>query len=341
MSSLYGLTNMKSSIRFPLFLALIAALFITACEVGSTSSELVDPEQLIPANANFIAQVRVADFLRDVDFETLYRQTPKSDDDPQNLGELLDQAVGETGIDFREFDTAILFGDVSQREESVAAIVEGEFDQARLIQAIEEYGETSLTLQDYQGQEIHVGESEEQTVALSFLGEDVLVVGTLGAVQAVIDVKQGNMARASGKVFDSYQDLGQPLFKMAMEVPPEALAELQDDIGGGGFIPFSVEALRDLDVVTMVVDRPGDDLKVEAQLNFTNGKSAEEIGNTLMGLLAMAKGFIPDEEARKLLGRLEIVTVDQKVTLLFQAPMSELQQAAASMEGSSDTSSRY
>ncbi len=331
---------MKSSIRFPVFLALIAALFLTACEVGSTSSELVEPEQLIPANANFIAQVRVADFLRDVDFESLYRQTPKSDDDPQNLGELLDQAVGETGIDFREFNTAILFGDVSQREESVAAIVEGGFDQARLVQAIEEYGEASLTLQDYQGQEIHVGESEDQTVALSFLSDDVLVVGTLGAVQAVIDVQQGNMARASGKVFDSFQDLGQPLFKMAMDVPPEALAEL-DNAGSGGFMPFSVEALRDLDVVTMVIDRPGADLKVEAQLNFTNGDSAEEIGNTLVGLLAMAKGFIPDEEARKLLGRLEIFTVEKKVTLIFQAPMSELQQAAASMEGSSDSGSSY
>lgn len=331
---------MKSSIRFPVFLTLIAVLFLAACSVESTSSERVDPEQLIPASANFIAQVRVADILRDVDFETLYRQAPKDADDPQNLGELLDQAVGETGIDFREFDTAILFGDISRREESVAAIVEGRFDQARLIQAIEKYGETSLTLQDYQGQEIHVGESDDQTLGLSFLSDDVLVVGTLGAVQAVIDVQQGNMDRASGKVFDTYQDLGQPLFKMAMDVPPEALAEL-DAAGSGGFMPFSVEALRDLDVVTMVVDRPGDDLKVEAQLNFTNGESAEEIGNTLVGLLALARGFVPDEEARKLLERLEIFTVEKKVTLIFQAPMSELQQAAAGMDGSSETESPY
>lgn len=328
---------MKSCIHFPVFLALIAALFLTACDAGgSASSERVDPEQLIPANANFIAQVRVADILRDVDFESLYRQTPKSADDPQNLGELLDQAVGEIGIDFREFDTAIFFGDVSQREESVAVIVEGGFNQARLIQAIEEYGETPLTLQDYQGQDIHVGESDGQTVGLSFLSDDVLVMGTLGAVQAVIDVQLGNMARASGKVFDSYQDLGQPLFKMAMDVPPEALDEL-DNAGSGGFMPFSVEALRDLDVVTMVIDRPGDDLKIEAQLNFTNGESAEEIGNTLVGFLALAKGFVPDEEARKLLARLEIFTVEKKVTLIFQAPMSELQQVAAGMEGSSDS----
>jgi hypothetical protein len=331
---------MKSCRHFPVFLALIAALFLTACDAGgSASSERVDPEQLIPASANFIAQVRVADILRDVDFESLYRQTPKSADDPQNLGELLDQAVGETGIDFREFNTAILFGDVSQREESVAAIVEGRFDQARLIQAIEEYGETPLTLQDYQGQEIHVGESDDQTLGLSFLSDDVLVVGTLGAVQAVIDVQQGNMARASGKVFDSYQGLGQPLFKMAMDVPPEALAEL--DNAGGGFMPFSVEALRDLDVVTMVVDRPGDDLKIEAQLNFTNGESAEEIGNTLVGFLALAKGFISDEEARKLLERLEIFTVEKKVTLIFQAPMSELQQVAGGLDGSADKGSGY
>ena len=141
-------------------------------------------------------------------------------------------------------------------------------------------------------------------------------------------------------MFDSYRDLGQPLFKMAMDVPPEALDEL-DNAGSGGFMPFSVEALRDLDVVTMVIDRPGDDLKIEAQLNFTNGESAEEIGNTLVGFLALAKGFVPDEEARKLLARLEIFTVEKKVTLIFQAPMSELQQVAGGLDGSADMGSGY
>jgi len=178
-------------------------------------------------------------------------------------------------------------------------------------------------------------------MALSFLGDDVLAVGTLEPVQDVIDVWQGKMDRASGKVLDSYRGLGDPLFKMAMAVPPEALADLEEGMGDGGFVPFSMRALRELDVFTLVVDRPGDDLKVEAQLNFTNGESAEEVGNTLVGLLTMAKGFVPEEQAGKLLKRLEIETVDKKVTLLFRAPMSELKQAAASREGSSNMESRY
>ena len=341
LSSPDGLSNMKNSLPIPVFLTLIAALLLTACGGDSPSGSRLDPERLIPANASFIAQARVADILRDIDFESLYRQTPKSAGDPQNFGELLDQGIGVTGIDFREFNTAILFGDLSRKKESIAAIVEGGFDRIRLLQAIEEHSETPLTIQDYLGQEIHVGESEDHTMALSFLSDDVLVVGTLEAVRAVIDVQQGKMERASGRVFDSYRDLGEPLFKLAMAVPPEALAELEEGMGDGGFVPFSVQALRDLDVVTIVLDRPGDDLKVEARLNFTNGKSAKEIGNALVGLMALAKGLVPDEEARKLLDRLVIDTVEKRVTVLFQAPMSELQQAAASMEGSSGMGDRY
>jgi len=124
---------MKSWLPFPFFLTLIAILLLTACGGDSPSGTGVDPERLIPANANFIARARVADILRDVDFEGLYQQSPKSAEDPQNFGELLDQALGETGIDFREFNTAILFGDIARREESIAAILEGRFNQARLI----------------------------------------------------------------------------------------------------------------------------------------------------------------------------------------------------------------
>ena len=66
------------------------------------------------------------------------------------------------------------------------------------------------------------------------------------------------------------------------------------------------EAMEKLDVATLVVDRPGADLNIEAQLRFSNSDSAADIGNTLIGFLVLAKGFAPDEQTQELLKKLEI-----------------------------------
>lgn len=233
------------------------ALVLAACNGGTEVSQQVDPERLIPGQANFIAKVKVGEILRDLDLGSFYDDAPKSSDDPQSFEDLLDLALGETGVDLWKFETAILFGDVSQEDEFVGAMAKGSFEQATLLAAFENFGETGLVSEDYKGQQIHVGGTKDNTFALGFLSDQVLLIGTVPAVQAVIDVQVGDSQPASGKVVDSLEALGDPLFKMALVVPPEALAKLEDEMGDGGFVPVAYEAMQDLEVVTLVVDRPG------------------------------------------------------------------------------------
>ncbi len=167
------------------------------------------------------------------------------------------------------------------------------------------------------------------------------MIGTVPAVQAVIDVQVGDGQPASGKVVDSLEALADPLFKMAMAVPPEALAKLEDEMGDGGFVPIAFEAVQDLDVVTLVVDRPGADLKIAAQLSFTNADSAAEIGNTLIGFLALAKGFSPDEQTQELLQKLEIAVDDGTINIGFQAPLADLKEVASGLGNGTSSSSDY
>ena len=237
---------------------------------------------------------------------SFYDDAPKSSDDPQSFEDLLDLALGETGVDLRKFETAILFGDVSQEDEFVGAMAKGSFEQATLLAAFENLGETGLVSENYKRQQIHVGGTKDNTFDLGFLSDQVLLIGTVPAVQAVIDVQMGDSQPVSGKVVDSLEALGDPLFKMALVVPPEALAKLEDEMGDGSFVPVALEAVQDLDVVTLVVDRPGADLTIEAQLRFSNSDSAAEISNTLIGFLALAKDFAPDEQTQELLKKLEI-----------------------------------
>ena len=325
---------------FGLSLVVLLALVLAACKGGAEVSQQVDPERLIPQQANFIAKVQVGQILRDLDLASFYEGAPKGSDDPQGFEDLLDLALGESGVDFRELETAIIFGDVSQEDEFFGAMAKGRFEQAKLLAALAEYGEMELVPEFYKGQEIHIGLTEDQTLALGFLSDEVLLIGTVPAVRAVIDVKVGDSQPASGKVVRSYEALGDPLFKMALAVPPEALAQLEDEMGDG-FIPIAFEAAQDLDLVTLVVDRLGADLIIKAQLGFTNPDSAAEIGNAIIGLLALAKLFVPDEEAQELLLKLEIAVEDSTINIRFQAPLADLKEVASGLGDDMSTNSGY
>ena len=325
-----------------LSLVLFLALVLAACNGGTQVSQQLDLDRLIPQQANFIAKVRVGEILRDLDFYSFYDRAPKGSGDPPSLEDLLDLALGETGVDLREFESAIIFGDVSREDEFVGAMAKGRFEQATLLAALEEHGEIKLVSKVYKGQEIHVGDTGGRPLALGFLSDQVLLIGTVPAVQAVIDVRVGDQPPASGKVVDRLERLGDPLFKMALAVPPEALAKLQEEMGdGAGFMPIAFEAVRDLEVVTLVVDRPGADLKIEAQLNFTNLDSAAEIGNTLIGFLALAKGFSPDVQTQELLQKLEIAVEGGTINIRFQAPLADLKEVASGLGYGTSSSSDY
>ena len=99
--------------------------------------------------------------------------------------------------------------------------------------------------------------------------------------------------------------------------------------------------MQDLDVVTLVVDRPGADLKIEAQLRFSNSDSAAEIGNTLIGFLALAKDFAPDEQTQELLKKLDIAVQDRTINIRFQATLADLKEVAAGLGNETSSSSGY
>lgn len=320
---------MKGFLSLPL--VMLAVAFLTACGGGASAATAKD---LVPVNANFMAQVQVEKLLQDIDFQTLYHQAPKGPDEPQTLDDLLDEAQEETGVDFRQFSAALLFGDVSRDEEYFGAIAQGQVSEDQVISAIEESGEYVMGTVDYAGQRVYVDQGDEDGPAIAFLDDDTLVLGTLPAVQDVIDVHQGNLDRASGKLYDTFTSLGEPLFSMAMEVPPDAMQELEDSIGGGqgfGMMP-ALDAFGDLDIISLVVDKPGSDLKVEATLEFFSAQSATEMSNTLDGFLKLAAGFAPDEGVRALLDKLQLSVDGARLTINFQAPVSEIREVARGLE---------
>lgn len=131
-----------------LALVLVIPLFLAACGSLTQSS---DSTNLVPANANLIAQIQVSRILEDSDFQALYQKAPKSSDDPQTFEELLAKGQEETGIDFRKFTTATLFGDVTQDDEYFGVIARGPVNEQLLVAALNASSDIVVSTEEYNG----------------------------------------------------------------------------------------------------------------------------------------------------------------------------------------------
>jgi hypothetical protein len=320
---------MKSLLLVPPVLLTLALLM--AC--GGPQPAVVS-SHLVPPNASFIVQIQLEKLLQDADFAELVRQAPPGLGQAHSLDELLEQAQREVGVDFRQFQSVLLFADVAQDGEYFGVIARGQVNQDRLLSALEDSGEYTVSTVDYAGHRVYVDHADADNPAIAFLNDEMLVLGSLAAVQDVIDVQQGNLPQAGGAVYDAFVSLGEPWFSMAMTPPQAAAGDFSGSLGGGpgfGMMP-ALDALADLEIVSLVVDKPGGDLKVEATLDFLTAQSANDLRYALDGFLNLAAAFTPDPETRALLERVEARVQDSRLTIKFQAPVSQIIEVARKSE---------
>ena len=123
-----------------LFPWLLAVAFILPSAVGC-KAELTALE-LVPENANLIANIEVSQIINDQDFRDAYDRAEKETGQPQTVEEGLNEIVRETGIDLRDFSRAVVFGDIATLDQNgyFAVIVEGTFNEPQFIGNIEQKG---------------------------------------------------------------------------------------------------------------------------------------------------------------------------------------------------------
>jgi hypothetical protein len=308
-------------------LILAITIFAAACGGGTET----DPGKLVPEGSNLIVRVNLAGILSSDALASAVASVQKDDSDPQSLDDLLDRAIGETGIDFRRLSRLVVFADVSRSDDFTGFIVKGTFNEAAIVEALERLEGKSFATSLYKGRRVYSFEGDTDDQDLAFLEGDNLILGATAAVRAVIDVQEGDRRRASGAVPDALADLGQGLLSLAVEVPSEALP---DDISELGNIPFLGDAgqglsailgpLQELEILGLAVAQNGQILILRVNLDFANEDSASSVGKVLEGALTLDSGLIPDAEVRELLESLEVSADGSRLIIRLEAAASEI-----------------
>ena len=310
-------------------LALAISIFTVACGGGTETN----PQKLIPEGSNLIAQVNVAGILSSDAVTSVAASLilGQNEGDCQSLDNLLDWAIATTGIDFRQVSQVAVFFDVSRTDDFGAFIAKGTFNEVAIVEALEGSEGGSMSTSVYKGRRVYSFDGDTDEPSLAFLEGDILVLGTVEGVRAVIDVQEGDRRRVSGAVPDALADLGHGLLSLAVEVPSE---ELPDELSDLGDIPFLgessqglsaiLEPLQDLEILGLAVAQNGQILILRVNLDFASEDSASSVAKVLEGILTLATGLIPDDEIRELLENLEVTTDDNRLTVRLEVTASEI-----------------
>ena len=307
-------------------LVLAISIFAAACGGGTETN----PEKLIPDGSNLIVQVNLAGILSSDALASVVTSLQKDEVDPQSLDELFDQGIGATGIDFRQVSRLVFFGDVSRDDEFTGLILKGTFNEAAILEVLARLaGKPSTSV--YKSRRVYGPDGDTDGLSLGFLEGDILVLGTIEAVRAVIDVQEGDRGRVSGAVPDALDDLGRGLLSLAVEVPSEDLPDQLSDLGDIPFFGDSsqglsaiLEPLQDLEILGLALAQNGQILILRVNLDFASEDSASSVGNVLNGILTLASGLIPDAEVRDLLENLEVSSDGSRLTIRLEVAVSEI-----------------
>lgn len=309
-----------------LLVVVLMLIPITGCQKSTLTAI-----ELVPQGANFVASIHIERILNDQNIRDTYNEAEKEPGQPQTWDEVLEKIVEETGIDPADFAQAVVFMDITTMEQNqyIGAIVEGTFEEEPFIDNIEEQMGEKLNTRAYEDNTLYIDDNEEFTMA--FLSEEMLLVGTEKAVKDIIDVNNGDRKSISGPVLDTYEQLGDALIKLALELPEEAQEALTEEAGLGG-MPISFEPFQDIDVIGLALDKVQETLSIWIETHFLSAESAQDAGDTISGAINLFKGLLTDPEIKGLLEKIEVTVNEAWLTIAFSIELSEIQEMIENLQ---------
>jgi hypothetical protein len=304
-----------------LLLPILVLVLLLPGAAGCASST-AKPIELVPQDANFIASIQLSKILDDQDFIDAYNEAEKSADQPQTVDEALDKIVEETGIDLRDFSEGLIFGDIANigTGNYFGIIVEGSFNEATFIGNIEARTGEDFTTSDYKGYKLYT--SGDAEMAIAFLSEQMILLGSPKAVKDSIDVSKGERSQLSGQVLVTYSQLGDGLMKAVFRIPEDVRRGLGEDMAAD--LPFSLQSFTDTDLVGFVYDKEGEAITIRIDAHFVSTTSATDAKDTLAGAITLLKGMSQEPAVKELLDAIQITVSGSTLSIALETNMTQL-----------------
>lgn len=204
------------------------------------------------------------------------------------VGGALDAAQEQSGLDPRRMDELLAFG--SEATGEGALVVRTDFTEAEVTDLLER--SSDVTERSYGGYTVYASGNGSQ---LAVLGEGRYALGTQGAVEDVIGVRNGDVPAVDGEVRTAYTAARGGYMRFAFDVPTERLP------GSGG----PAAAARDIQYGYGSLYRDGDALSLSVSARTGTAEGAEALRAEIETAVAAARDQLDRIQRRQLRTRVE------------------------------------
>lgn len=296
-----------------------------------------DPIEHVPADQNAVVEVD-ADVIGD---ETTWQLLAAGNEEESEvpteaeLDDVFASAEAEAGLDPRDVERVLLFGQTDEAvqdvddpveaaqgdDERVGFVVETDWQRENVSRALEELGETTLTEASYdpqQGVLYRVTESDDDPAYLGALGGGTFVFGDEASVRGSLDTEYAGADSLGGDLRDAYENTRDGLVTVAVALPEEQQGSTGSELG-------------EFNAMTGVYYTDGGTVGVEGRLALGSESDAREIsGGLTMRLAGYQDDPALDERTRRLLGNVEFSQDGSDVVVTYESAVETLIEAAES-----------
>jgi hypothetical protein len=291
----------------------LAVLIMLSCQQGLAPAGSASPEDVLkylPVDAQGV-------FFIDIHNALATGVADKMMQDQDEYQKYL-EFVEKSGIDPKKdvyYVAAAIVSEDPKKQEG-AAVVNLKYEEQKILTLIEEESGSPPVILDYNGISLFTVEDEEEN-GFAFLDASNIVVGDLGSVKAVLDVKQ----KTRDNVFKN-PDLAEllkktdkdTLFWGAMLIPPKALEE-------ASAANPRLEALKSLTAVILNFDYRSRTVMANIKALSNDADKNKQIAEMLTGFKAMGAMLAADKpELGELLDAIAITSGDDHVQITANIP---------------------
>ncbi len=325
-------TDMKlAPYWIPVTVLALAAAFLAACGGAEPAPDLLD---LVPAEAQVIAWLEI-DKIREEPALGPVREAISQGGASTGFQEWREGWDALLGEELGDFSRAVVFAVPGEGDNDSAFIMEGMPDGDAVLAwaAGQSRGPTIET--QYHGAAVFVDEPEMGQIGVSFLSDELTVLGNPSAVYRVIDVHQGNSAPVGGMLAESFQGAGDNLARVVVAATPDVFDRAGDGFSGlDGMTSTPIgNSLEDLEFLILTVSPTPEGLRAEVEMRFEQVESADATGSVIEGLVQLGLGFSEDAQQRDLLGRVTVEVDGNRVVISLPLTGEELAYLAAALGG--------
>ncbi|WP_248517520.1 hypothetical protein [Salinarchaeum laminariae] len=254
------------------------------------------------------------------------------DVDQEEFQESLDEFESSTGLDPREFEEAIYFGeydevpgsvDDANADEQFGLIANTDWTTAELTGAVESNDTIHIEALEYEESGVFYeltndAESAEDPLYLGVLGDGAYVLGVESSVEDTLDVAYADGDALSGTLRDAYNSTRDGYATVTMTVP-ENTGEDQTGMGA--------DVAQNMEVLTGTYYTEDGELGLEAQVTMSNENYATQLSAAASILTAQAG---QSEEAPDALQHLSVEQNGAHVVFNYASDVETLIDAADS-----------